>query len=272
MEPFFFFLLALLLLILILFLIFNCWICLLILLWSETYHWVLLPVKVKLFKKGKKIFVISFYSRREYKSQGDFSRCDAAPAVSHSWCISKTQAAVEFVRDVVMILSIHEKSCKVTDAKLYSEQPWKHVGTILREEKLRSSFFSEDKIIRINFNRCADVFPRIREIHVHVTVDPNVGKKNKGRGGGINASGFKLKCISSEGGLVLPQRVEARSFRRSQRTCSGCLPREMFSALRRTQDIPVLESLCFSASLGTPSKEVLGDEGLSISALPSSPG
>lgn len=113
MEPFFFFLLASLLLILILFLIFNCWISLLILLWSDTCHRVLLPVKVKLFKKkGEKIFVISVYSRGEYKSGGDFSRCDAAPAVFHSWGVIKTQLAVALAAFVRI-------RCRDT------EHPWK---------------------------------------------------------------------------------------------------------------------------------------------------
>lgn len=199
-------------------------------------HWVLLPVKVKLFKKkGKKIFVISFYSRREYRSRGAFSRCDAAPAVFRSLSRpNQQQHSLRFSGYDVTILSIREK--------------------------LRASLFCKKKIIQVNFNKCADVFTRAQEIHVDVTVHQNVANTSEECCQIYSAPsrGRQSSAIQEEPGLL--------------RTCSGCLPGEVLSAWGGPEEEPYLYWRVSVFQLGTPRKEVLGEGSVGISALPPSPG
>lgn len=193
----FLFFLASLLLFLILFLISNCWICLLILLWWETCHWVLLPVKVKLFKKkGKKIFLISFYSRREYRSRGAFSRCDAAPAVFRSLSRpNQQQHSLRFSGYDVTILSIREK--------------------------LRASLFCKDKIIQVNFTRA-------QEIHVNVTVHQNVANYQRGMLPDLQRTLKGPSKLSHSGGAWAPPHLFRMPPRRGvlgmRRPWGGAIP------------------------------------------------
>lgn len=88
---------------------------------------------------------------------------------------------------------------------------------------------------------------------------------------------FKLKCFSSARWAGAPSERRRSSVIQEELEWSLCSfapvpdasPERCSGpegALRRTQDIPVLESLCFSVNPGTPRKDVLG-EGIWASLL-----